>query len=90
MFNDNGSQDPGVNIFVNNVPDPIFMTMSQFLNLGFFLSRLNPIEVALSILKFVGHPHPDQDDNKSVVRKENNNNKTFFDRVGAKKKDDDN
>lgn len=76
---------PGISIFVNESPDPIFLNIAQFLNLSYFVERFNMYDAAMAMVNFLGRPTPIQDQQKQPKQTQ-----TFFNMTGAKNREDDN
>lgn len=81
--NSNDQQTPGIGIYVNADQEPIFMDQAKFMNFKYFMDRLNPYEVAMQLVAFMGKPEPMDD----TPQENPNKPKSFFEKLGAKPKE---
>ena len=79
----NSEQVAGINIFINDYAEPIFMDRISFLNFAYFISNFNMINAAMSMINFLGRPDVSED---SDTRPQSNNY-GFLNKVGAKKRE---
>lgn len=85
----NGQPLTGISIFINNTPDPIFLSTVQFLNFSYFIEKFNMYEAALAMINFLGRPTVNNQAG-DMPKQPNKYSSGFFSKTGAKPRSDDN
>ena len=87
------NQDTGIAIYINNSPEPIFISSSKFMNFKYFMDGFNMYQTALSMINYLGRPdngtnyidYSGFDQTKELKRIKP---KGFFEEMRAKKREE--
>ena len=85
-FNSTESEQiPGIDLYINNDVEPIFMDRMRFLNLSYFLDGFNMTTMAMNMINFLGRPEVDNSSSSSGTVYQSKSG-GFLSKVGAKER----
>lgn len=96
----NGIQEAGIFIYINNASEPIFLSAKRFVNFQYFIENFNMYNTAQNMINYLGRPENGTnyngsdiglDPKKDASAKLNSNKQSgFLNRVGAKERPNNN